>query len=264
METMGSRVEVSRGRILAFRIVAGLLGVIAFVPSVLFVVGSFTDEAQDIHLVHNVSGLAGYGLVFGAAGSIMAIRPRDSASAFRALAFGAVLSLVAGLIAGDVVSGFWFFGAVFALLLYALHPDRAETLRVRSVSPALLGLGFAALVAAGVFALHQAELQRNGNPALDPHAEFHHYSGMAVMALVLAAGALAAATGGGGWRAIGWATGVGAVLYGTASLAYADHLGTIDPTWAVVTLAWGCVLIAVVELEMRRATVVGRAEADVP
>lgn len=140
----------------------------------------------------------------------------------------------------------------------------ADTLRVRSISPALLGLGLAALVAAGVFALHQAELQRNGNPALDPHAEFHHYSGMAVMALVLAAGACAAATGGGGWRAIGWATGIGAALYGTASLAYADHAGTIDAPWAVVTLAWGCALIVVVELQMRRAAEVDRAGVDVP
>lgn len=147
METTETTSEVARGRFLAFRILAGLLGGIAFVPSVLFVVGSFTDDAQDIHLVHNVSGLAGYGLVFGAAGLIMASRPRDSVAAFRALAFSAVLSLFAGLIAGDVVSGFWFFGAVFAIVLFALHPDRADAIRVRSVSPALLGLGLAALVA---------------------------------------------------------------------------------------------------------------------
>ncbi|HEU4356177.1 MAG TPA: hypothetical protein VFT27_11365 [Actinomycetota bacterium] len=260
---MGSTAEASRGRILAFRIVAGFLGLIAFVPSVLFVIGSFTDEAQDIHLVHNVSGLAGYGLVFGAAGLVMASRPRDSEAAFRALAFSAVVSLLAGLIAGDVVSGFWFIGAVFAIVLFALHPDRADAIRVRSVSPTLLGLGLVALVAAGVFALHQTELQRNGIPAVDPHAEFHHYSGMAVMALVLAAGALAAATGGGGWRVIGWATGIGAALYGAASLAYSDHVGTIDAPWAVVTLIWGCALIAVTEFEVRRAAWVDRARADV-
>lgn len=252
MGTIETAVGSSRGRVRAFRIVAGFFGVIAFAPSVLFVIGSYADEAQDLHLVHNISGLAGFGLVFGAAGVLMAARPDDSAAAFRAVAISAALSLVAGLIAGDLVSGFWFAGAVFALALYVLHPDRAGALRVGSISAPLLGLGLAALVVGGVFALGQADLQRNGNPVLDPHAEFHHYSGMAVMALVLAAGALAAGLGGGGKRGIGWATGLGAVSYGAASLAYPDHVGTVETPWAVLTVLWGLGLVAVTELEMRR------------
>ena len=222
-------------------------------PSALFVVGSYLDETQDIHLVHNISGLAGFGLVFGAAGLVMAARPENSAAAFRALAFSAVLSPIAGLIAGDALTGFWFAGAVFAVVLYLVHPDRAGLIRVRSVSGPLLVLGVVALAVAGAFALQQTELQRNGNPALDPHTELHHYSGMAVMALVLAAGALAAATEGGGMRAIGWATGTGAALYGLASLAYPDHLGTVGTLWAILTLLWGCAVAAVTEYETRRS-----------
>lgn len=236
----------------AFRIVAAFLGAMAFVPSVVFVIGSYVDETQDLHLVHNISALAGYGLIFGVAGFVMAARPDDCGAAFRAVAFGGALSLVAGLIAGDLVSGFWFIGAVFALVLYALHPDRADAVRIGPVSASMIVLGLAALVAGGLFALDQAALQRNGNPALDPHAEFHHYSGMATMAAVLAGGSLAAATGGGAWRAIGWATGLGGVMYAVASLAYQDHVGTVGTPWAILTLLWGCALIAVTELEARR------------
>ena len=39
-------------------------------------------------------------------------------------------------------------------------------------------------------------------------------------------------------RAIGWATGTGAALYGLASLAYPDHLGTVGTLWAILTLLW--------------------------
>ena len=249
---MEAKRTASRGRTLGSRIVAGLLGVLAFVPSVLFVVGSYTDETEDLHLVHNLAGLAGFGLVFGAAGLLLAARPADSAAAFRALAIGAVVALAGGLMAGDLVSGLWFVPAVFALVLYALHPDRAEVTRLRSTSAPMLVLGLVAFVPAVVFALHQAELQRNANPTLDPHAEFHHYSGMAVLGLLLAGGALATATGGGGKRLIGWAAGLGAVLYSAASLAYADHVGAVDTPWALATLAWGVAVVALTELERRK------------
>ena len=224
-----------RGAGRAFRIVAGLLGA-TFVPSAVrrrLVPG----RDPDIHLVHNISGLAGFGLASAPPDWSWRRDPR-TAAAFRALAFSAVLSPIAGLFAGDALTGFWFAGAVFAVVLYLVHPDRAGLIRVRSVSGPLLVLGVVALAVAGAFALQQTELQRNGNPALDPHTELHHYSGMAVMALVLAAGALAAATEGGGMRAIGWATGTGAALYGLASLAYPDHLGTVGTLWAILTLLW--------------------------
>lgn len=181
MSRVGGAVGSSRAKTRAFRIVAGFLGVIAFVPSAVFVLGSYTVESQDIHLVHNLSGLAGFGMVFGAAGIAMAARPEDSGAAFRAVAVSAVLSLGAGLLAGDVVTGFWFVGIVFAVALYLLHPDRGDTARVRPAWSPLLAIAVVALVVALVYGVDQAALQRNGIPALDPHADLHHYSGMAVM-----------------------------------------------------------------------------------
>jgi len=124
MSRVEGTVRSSRARTRAFLIVAGFLGVIAFVPSAVFVLGSYTVESQDIDLVHNISGLAGFGMVFGAAGIAMAVRAEDSGAAFRAVAVSAVLTLGAGLLAGDVVTGFWFVGIVFAVALYLLHPDR--------------------------------------------------------------------------------------------------------------------------------------------
>lgn len=238
-----------RGRTLASRIVAGVFAALAIVPSLLFVVTSFTDDEQEIHLVHNVGGVAGFGLVLGGAAFALALAPRDSTGAFRALAIGAVVSLAVGLMAGDLVGGFWFLPAVIAIVLYLLHPDRAETMRLRSTSVPLLLLGLVALVPATIFALDQAELQRNANAALDPHAEFHHYSGMAAVGLLLAAGALASATGGGGKRLVAWATGLGAALWAVASLAYPDHLGATDTLWAILTLAWGVAVVALAERE---------------
>jgi amino acid transporter len=134
-----------------------------------------------------------------------------------------------------------------------VRSSRARTRAFRIVAGFLGVLAFVlALIVAVAYGVDQAALQRNGTPALDPHAELHHYSGMAVMGLLLAAGALATATGGGGPRAIGWATGIGAALYGAASLAYPDHLGTVDTPWAVLTLLWGLALVTLTELEMRR------------
>ena len=50
---------------LAFRIVAGVFGVFVLGTSVPFAIGSFVDESQDLHLIHNLSGAAVYGVLLG-------------------------------------------------------------------------------------------------------------------------------------------------------------------------------------------------------
>jgi hypothetical protein len=247
---MQARTE-RRGTTIAFRSVAALLAVVAVVPSLFFVVMSFTDDEQEIHLVHNVAGLAGFGLVLGAAAFALSRAPGDSAGAFRALAIGAVVCLVVGVIAGDLVGGLWFLPAAIVIVLYLLHPDRAGTVRLRSTSVPLLVLGLAALAPAAIFALDQSELQRAANTALDPHAELHHYSGMAVVGLLLAAGVLGAATGGGGKRIVVWASGLGAGVWAVASFAYPDRLGATDTPWAILALAWGAAVVVLAEREAR-------------
>ena len=107
-----------------------------------------------------------------------------------------------------------------------------------------------ALVPAVAYALTQAELQRNGS-SLDPHVEFHHYSGMATYALSLPLAALAAALRLPGRRIAVWIVGVTGAGLGLASLLLSDYVGAFDPVWAWLALAWGIVFVAVGQL--RRA-----------
>jgi hypothetical protein len=51
---------------------------------------------------------------------------------------------------------------------------------------------------------------------------------------------------------MGWATGLGAVLSGVASLAYPDHVGAVDTLWAILALLWAGALVVLTDVEVRR------------
>jgi hypothetical protein len=236
---------------LAFRIVAGVFGVFTLGTSVPFAIGSFVDDTQDIHLIHNLSGLAVYGVLLGVGLLALAARPEAYAAVFQGLMFASLGALIGGLLAGDLVEGLWFIVPVVILVLFALYPGRAAFLKVGTVQPGLLVLVAAAAIPVIAYALTQASLQANGSD-LDPHVEAHHYGGQAVGSLMLLLFAVAPGLGAAGWRLAAWLAGISMATIALGSLAYGDHASALDAPWAWAALGWAIAYVAVAELSARR------------
>ncbi|HKE54603.1 MAG TPA: hypothetical protein VKC55_07525 [Actinomycetota bacterium] len=236
---------------LAFRIVAGVFGVFVLGTSIPFAIGSFVDDAQDIHLIHNLSGAAVYGVLLGVGLVALAARPEGYVAILQGLVLASVGALIGGLLAGDLIEGFWFIVPVFVLILIALDPARTALTSVGTVNPPVLVLVVAAAIPLVAYALTQASLQANGSP-LDPHVEAHHYGGQAVGSLLLLLFAVAPALGAAGWRLAAWLVGVSMATIALGSLAYADHVSALDSPWAWLALAWAIAYVAVAEASVRR------------
>ena len=221
----------------AFRIVAGVLGAFALVASVPFAIMSFFDDEQDIHLIHNLSGAAVYGVILGVGLLLLAARPERNPATFQGLASASVGALIGGLLAGDVIEGAWFVPAVTVLILFALYPDRPALVRPGTPKPVLALLVVAVAVPLVAYVLTQARLQSEGSP-VNPHVDLHHYGGMAAGALMLLLFAVAPALGARGWRAAGWLAAIAMAIISVGSLAYGDHESALDATWAWLALAW--------------------------
>jgi hypothetical protein len=236
----------------AFRIVAGVFGIAIIGLSLPFTIASFVDDSQAIHRLHNVAGVLGFGVLLGGSLLVMARDPGSIGPFWVATASG-VATTLAGLISGDFISGVYYTAPIGIVLIVALHPDRRALLDVEGVDVPTFMLALAVAVPAVVFALTQAELQRNGDPS-DPHVEFHHYSGMASYALALPLAAFAASLRVPGRPAAAWIVGLVGAGLGIASLALGDHVGALDALWAWLALAWGVALIGVSELRSRERT----------
>jgi hypothetical protein len=242
------------GTRVAFRIVAGILGVVGIVLSVPFTVISFVDDAEALHRLHNVAFTGLYGVLLGAALLACAWRPEQNVSAFFVAVGSGIAGAIAGLASGDFISGVWYTGPISIVVLWALHPSRGALLRPSGVDLPTVILSLVALAPAIAWLLTQSELQRTGSAA-DPHWEFHHYSGMAAAAIALPICGLAASLRETGRRLGAWLVGVSALLIGAGSLLLSDYAGAFDTPWAWLTLVWGLAVIALAERAARREVV---------
>jgi hypothetical protein len=243
-----------RGTRVAFRIVAGILGVVGIVLSVPFTAISFVDDAESIHRLHNLALTGLYGVLLGAALLACAWRPERNVSSFFVAVGSGIAGAIAGLASGDFVSGVWYSGPMSIAVLWALHPSRRALLRASGVDLPTALLSLVALAPAIAWLLTQSDLQQTGS-ATDEHWEFHHYSGMAAAALALPICGLAASLRESGRRRGAWLVGVAALLAGAGSLALSDYAGAFDALWAWLTLAWGLAIIALAEREALRPVV---------
>lgn len=235
---------------MAFRIVAGVLGVGGIALSVPFTIISFVDDTESIHRMHNVAFTALYWVLLGVALLACAWRPERNISAFFVAAASGIAGAIAGLASGDFISGVWFTAPIAIVVLWALHPTRRRLLRPSGVDVPLFLLSLLALVPAVAFVLTQSELQRTGSAA-DPHWEFHHYSGMAASVLALPLCAFGASFHEPGRRLGAWLVGISALMIGAGSLLLSDHAGALDELWAWLAIGWGIAVVIFAEASDR-------------
>jgi len=245
---------VGPGRRLAYRILAALFGLAVLVLSVPFAIASFVNEDDAIHRMHNVNGLIGFGGLIGVLLIVSAWRPGGNVAAFHVVAAGAVGGGIAGAVSGDLVDGGWLIPVVMLVALWILHPSRPELFRFRNPNVVLVVLSLVAVVPGIAWALTQAELQRNGVPAVDPHAEFHHYSGMAAAGTTIPLVGIAAAFAATGARFARWFVGASVAALGLAAVALSDEVGAFDTPWAWALVAGGVLYVALAELTGRRVS----------
>jgi fucose 4-O-acetylase-like acetyltransferase len=250
---MGMRSTEVDGTGRALRIVAGVLGVLLVLLVLPYTVVSVASSAPDqtIHRFHNAAGAIA-SLIAAAALLVLAWRPRGNPAAVQLVCVAGVVSLVAGFLAGDPITGLYFIPAIVAVVVAAVDPWRTVALRSWTARWSLLAAAVIAAIPSIAYTLTQASLQRHGLPA-DVHAQMHHYSGLAVTALAMPATVLVAAVGAQGWHLVAWIGGVAFALFGIVGLAFAHYVGAPASGWAWASIAAGVVTVGAAEVERRRA-----------
>ncbi len=146
-----------------------------------------------------------------------------------------------------------------AVVLLGLHPRRSEVLRpALNPSPAMGVLALAGSVPLVWFGLSMARLQRTGFPA-DPHVSSDHWANVAAMAFGLVLIGLLSSVRIRGWRLTAWCAGLGAAVYGVASIVFGRFPGSSAPYpgsegigWGVVAVIGGLAFVAATEWEAAR------------
>lgn len=209
------------------------------------------------HFIHDIAfTLFGVMVLAGLVAQIGAPRRRVGAMLVT-LAFPAVFVIV-GMPAGRFVFEPPIIMLVLAVIATASHPASRDLLRpIASREPITLGLAAVWVVPALVYALGQFELQR-GAPVADPHAEFGHWVGMGVVALLVALLAGVA-----GLRPAGWSVAAGlavasAVLVGAASAGFPNLASSFGVGGGVAALVWGLALATVSVVTGPRDAAVGQ------
>ena len=249
-------------RRIAFAVASAIAAVGAFGGLLGFgvIIGWFDNSDGGIHGVHDIGFGVLYGVILTAACLAMTRRPDRKASAFFQVVATAAAALIAVLASAD--SRYLLFAIVVtasAAILLALHPARAELIRpALSPSAVLATFTLAGSVPLVWFGLTMARLQRTGLPA-DPHVKNDHWANMAAMAFALVLVGLLASVRMRGWRLTAWSAGLGAAVYGLASIVFHRFPGTSAPYpgsegigWGLAAMIGGIAFIAVAEWEARR------------
>ena len=250
---------VSRGRLLAFRIIAGAFGVVVIISGLVFTLPAFFNEEDKIHSFHDLASEPSLLVLIGFALIVMVLRP-DDVVALR-VAWAVVLgTVVAGLLGHDFISGTYYLTLIVVAVLTILAPTRIELLRFGAPNIALLSLSIVTAIPAIVFAWDNARIMLLGDPMHDVtgHWKYHHWSGVAASALgvVIAAAVVSFRTPGD--RMWTWVVGLSAMLFGLAGIIFSDAVrypSSIGTLWGVLVLFVGLVYIVVAEVS-------GRAEAE--
>jgi len=244
-----------RGRVIAFRIVAAIFGVILIISNAAFGLSSLFDDTQKVHSFHNLAPFFIYTLLVAVPLIVLAIRPTDVV-ALRVAWAVMIGAVIASLMGEDVISGSYFIGPVVLVILTVLAPMRGDLLRFGSPNVAMLCLAVIAAIPAIVYAWDNARIMLDGNPATDVtgHWKNHHWSGIAGVVLGLVVAAAVVAFRQRGDRMWVWLVGLSAMLLGLTGIAYSNdtlYPSSIGTLWGFGALFVGLVYIVVGEVTTR-------------
>jgi len=122
---------VSRGRVLAYRIIAGIFGVFIIISNLAFSVPQFFSATDKVHSFHDLASMPAFLILLGVALIVMMLRA-DDVVALRVAWAVALGTLIAGLIGHDFISGSYYVTLVGVAVLTSLAPARGELLRFGS------------------------------------------------------------------------------------------------------------------------------------
>ena len=248
------------GKLIAFRIVAGLFGALTILLTIGGAFPVLANEPDKVHSFHVFGALPVFVLLTGLPLVVLAMRPMDVV-ALRVAWATAIGTLVAAIIGGDLFSGLYVIAPVVLVILTVLAPMRGELLRFGSPTIALLSLAVLGAIPAIVYAWHNARIQTEVDPMVDMtgHWSGHHWTGIAGAALSLALVGAVLSFRHSGDRMWIWAGGIAAMLFGAAGVIFADdarYPSSVGTLWGLVFVFAGIVYIAVAEISDR-----ARAEA---
>jgi len=243
---------VARGRVLAYRIVAGVFGAFVIISNVAFSVPQFFSDTDKVHSFHDLASMPAFLVLLGFALIVMMLRP-DDVVALR-VGWAVVLgTVVAGLLGHDFISGTYYITLIVVGVLTILAPARSELLRFGSPNIAMLSLAIVAAIPAIVFAWDNARIMLQGDPMHDAtgHWKYHHWSGVAASALGVVLAAIAVSFRSPGDRMWTWVVGFATMLFGLAGIIFSDAVrypSSIGTLWGVGVFFVGLVYIVVAEV----------------
>jgi hypothetical protein len=243
---------VSRGRELAYRIIAGIFGVFIIISNLAFSVPQFFSATDKVHSFHDLASMPAFLVLLGVALIVMMLRA-DDVVALRVAWAVALGALIAGLIGHDFISGSYYLTLVGVAVLTILAPARAELLRFGSPNVAMLSLAIVAAIPAIVFAWDNARIMLQMDPAMDMsgHWKYHHWSGVAASALGVVLAAIVVSFRSPGDRMWTWVVGFATMLFGLAGIIFSDAVrypSSIGTLWGVGVFFVGLVYIVVAEV----------------
>jgi hypothetical protein len=225
------------------------------------VIGWFDPDAGGIHRVHDIGFGVLFGVILTVALASMARRPEAKVSSFFTVVAAAAATAISALVSFSVEYLITTAAVgLVAVVLLALHPARTAVLRPRTnPSRPMVAFVAAATVPLVWFGLTAARLQRDGLP-FDPHVQMGHWATMAAMAFGLVLVGLLASLRLRGWRITAWSAGLGAAVYGLASIVFARFPGTSIPYpgsvgdwWGSLAMVGGLAFVALGEWEAKRS-----------
>jgi hypothetical protein len=246
---------VSHGRVLAFRIIAGVFGALTLLLTIGGAVSVLTTEKDKVHSFHVLGSLPVYVLLTSLPLIVLAMRPMDVV-ALRVAWGTAIGTTIASIIGQDLFTGLFVIAPVVLLILTLLSPTRSELLRFGSPTIALLSLAVLGAIPAAIYAWDNARIQLQVDPSMDMtgHWSGHHWSGIAGSALALVVVGVILAFRSPADRMWIWAGGLAAMLFGLAGIIFSDagrYPSSIGALWGVLVLFAGLVYIVVAEVSSR-------------
>ena len=259
-----SSVTVPRWRKITFYVVASL--VLAMIlgllwPFLLFVVlawlpleswqavfpGEDIDATLLAHRIHELSfGLIFWGLAIGVGLQLRRPAKRLAPMLQAAAVIGAFVVI-------DLLSGSFDVEAlpimVGVALLVFLHPARKNLFRINLSDRLMAGMAILAAIPGVFFILDHIGIQRL-NIADDQHAEFGHWSTMAVLVTLVVLWGLIGSTDLPGRTIATWMSGLAPAAWGLASVFFPNVASALGTGWAIAAIGWGFGYLA---LAARRA-----------